>query len=112
MRGLERDYVGWWSSRCPHPAIRKAEPTIGKAINGGFDFLEAKCNRCNRVSLVPLRALKQTAGNAGLETGSRALLRAVQRWAPLQPPAAGSYLGLSLRPSGSGAVGRTRKAPV
>jgi hypothetical protein len=25
-----------------------------KAINGGFELLEAKCNRCDRVSLVPL----------------------------------------------------------
>jgi len=29
-----------------------------KAINGGYDLLEAKCNRCDRVSLVALRALK------------------------------------------------------
>lgn len=35
------------------------EQTIGKAINGGYDLLEAKCNRCDRVSLVPLRALRQ-----------------------------------------------------
>jgi hypothetical protein len=43
----------------PSPGDPQAEPTIGKAINGGFDLLEAKCNRCDRVSLVPLRALKQ-----------------------------------------------------
>jgi hypothetical protein len=43
----------------PSPGDPQAEPTIGKAINGGFDLLEARCNRCNRVSLVPLRALKQ-----------------------------------------------------
>jgi hypothetical protein len=36
----------------------QAEPTIAKAINGGYDLLEAKCNRCDRVSLVALRALK------------------------------------------------------
>jgi hypothetical protein len=42
----------------PSPGDPQAEPTIGKAINGGFDLLEAKCNRCDRISLVPLRALK------------------------------------------------------
>jgi hypothetical protein len=31
------------------------------AINGGYDLLEAKCSRCRRVSLVPLRALKRPA---------------------------------------------------
>src|SRR3979490_2294598 len=39
-------------------ARSQAEPTIAKAINGGYDLLEAKCNRCDRVSLVPLPALK------------------------------------------------------
>jgi hypothetical protein len=42
----------------PSPGEPQAEPTIGKAINGGYDLLEAKCNPCNRVSLVPLRSLK------------------------------------------------------
>jgi hypothetical protein len=44
----------------PSPGDPQAEPTIGKAINGGFDLLEAKCNRCDRVSLVPLRTLRQS----------------------------------------------------
>src|ERR1700754_2700663 len=43
----------------PAPGEVKAEPMIGKAINGGYDLLEAKCNKCDRVSLVPLRALRQ-----------------------------------------------------
>ena len=43
----------------PSPGDPQAEPTIGKAINGGYDLLEAKCNRCDRVSQVPLRALRQ-----------------------------------------------------
>jgi hypothetical protein len=43
----------------PAPGDARAEPTIGKAINGGYDLLEAKCNKCDRVSLVPLRALRQ-----------------------------------------------------
>jgi hypothetical protein len=42
----------------PSPGEPQAEPTIGKAINGGYDLLEAKCNRCDRVSLVALRSLK------------------------------------------------------
>jgi hypothetical protein len=42
----------------PSPGEPQAEPTIAKAINGGYDLLEAKCNRCDRVSLVPLRALR------------------------------------------------------
>ena len=45
----------------PSPGDPQAEPTIGKAINGGYDLLEAKCNRCSRVSLVALRGLKQPA---------------------------------------------------
>jgi hypothetical protein len=43
----------------PSPGAPQAEPTIGKAINGGCDLLVAKCNRCDRVSLVPLRSLQQ-----------------------------------------------------
>lgn len=43
----------------PSPGDPQAEPTIGKAINDGFDLLEAKCNRCAAVSLVPLRSVKQ-----------------------------------------------------
>ena len=43
----------------PSPGDPQAEPTIGKAVNGGFDLPEAKCNRCDRVSLVPLRALRR-----------------------------------------------------
>lgn len=34
-------------------------PSIGRAINGGYDFLEVRCNRCGRVSLVSLRAIGQ-----------------------------------------------------
>jgi hypothetical protein len=44
----------------PSPGDPRAEPTIAKAIHGGFDLLEAKCNRCDRVSLVPLRALRHS----------------------------------------------------
>lgn len=42
----------------PSPGDPQAERTIAKAINGGLDLLEAKCNRCDRVSLVRLRALR------------------------------------------------------
>src|SRR5260370_40247649 len=44
------------------PAEPQAAPTITKAINGGYDLLEAKCNRCDRVSLVALRSLKHPPG--------------------------------------------------
>jgi len=33
----------------PSPDDPQAEPTIAKAIKGGFDLLDAKCNRCDRV---------------------------------------------------------------
>jgi hypothetical protein len=57
MRSLECDHVGGR----PGDALAgepQTEQTIGKAINCGYDLLEAKCNRCDRVSLVPLRSLK------------------------------------------------------
>jgi hypothetical protein len=40
-----------WAGRpaMPSPGDPQAEPTIGKAINGGFDLIEAKCNRCDRI---------------------------------------------------------------
>jgi hypothetical protein len=44
----------------PAPGDVQAEPTIGKAINGGYDLLEAKCNRCRRVSIVPAVAAPAT----------------------------------------------------
>jgi hypothetical protein len=43
----------------PSPGDPQAEPTIGKAISGGFDLLDAMCNRCDWISLLPLRALRQ-----------------------------------------------------
>ena len=36
----------------------QAEPTIAKALNASFDLLEVKCNRCRRISLVALRAIR------------------------------------------------------
>jgi hypothetical protein len=44
----------------PSPGEPQANPTIGKAINGGYDQLEAQCKRCSRFSLVPLRALNRS----------------------------------------------------
>ena len=38
-----------------------ANPTIGKAINGGYDLLEAKCTGADGVSLVKLCALRRPA---------------------------------------------------
>jgi hypothetical protein len=43
----------------PSPGEPQANPTIGKALNAGYDLLQAKCNRCRRISLVPLRGLKR-----------------------------------------------------
>ena len=43
----------------PSPGDPQAEPTIGKAINAGYDLLEAKCNRCGRLSLVALRTISR-----------------------------------------------------
>jgi hypothetical protein len=98
IRADRLEYEAWnaimWAGApaMPSPGDPQAEPTIGKAIDGGYDLPEAKCNRCDRVSLAPLRAL--TAGDAGLEAGGRPLLRA------------GHYSGLTfwsdLRAAGSG----------
>jgi hypothetical protein len=45
----------------PSPGDPQAEPTIGKAINGGFDLLEAKCNRCDRVPTQAVRKIQSSA---------------------------------------------------
>jgi hypothetical protein len=84
----------------PSPSEPQAEPTIGKAINGGYDLLEAKCNRCDRVSLVTLRSLKR---HPGLEAGGGALLRAMQRSPAIQPPPAGAHRWPDLCAAGAGA---------
>jgi hypothetical protein len=44
------------------PGEPQANPTIRKALNAGYDLLEAKCNRCRRISVVPLRGLKRALG--------------------------------------------------
>lgn len=76
----------------PSPGDPQAEPTIGKAINGGYDLLEAKCNRCDRVSLVPLRALRQPAETPiwKLEAGSWKPRSIASRAATARPTVAGS----------------------
>jgi hypothetical protein len=43
----------------PSPGEPQANPTIGMALNADYDLLEVKCNACQRVSLVPLRAVKR-----------------------------------------------------
>jgi hypothetical protein len=60
MRSLERDHVGRWPAM-PSPGEAQANPTIAKALNASYDLLEVKCNRCRRVSLVSLRAIKRPA---------------------------------------------------
>lgn len=48
-----------WANGPAQPARdeQRANPTIGMAINCGYDLLEAQCNRCERVSIVPLRMI-------------------------------------------------------
>lgn len=52
-----------WAAGEMRPVIDEtnANPTIGKAINGGYDFLEAKCNPCRRMPLVAQRKLRRPA---------------------------------------------------
>ncbi|MCP3402109.1 MULTISPECIES: hypothetical protein [unclassified Bradyrhizobium] len=45
----------------PSPGEPQANPTIGKALNAGYDPVEAKCNRCRRISLVPIRTIRRPA---------------------------------------------------
>jgi hypothetical protein len=41
----------------PSAGETRANPSVGMALNAGYDFLEVKCNACQRVSLVALRAV-------------------------------------------------------
>lgn len=52
-----------WATGEMRPVIddRQANPTVGKAINGGYDLLEAKCKRCRHLSLVSLRDIRRPA---------------------------------------------------
>jgi hypothetical protein len=94
----------------PSPGDPQAEPTIAKAINGGFDLLEARYNRCDRVSLVPLRALRQPPDTPVWKLAAAAVLRTVQH-RPLQPPAARIFSGcLCQAGSGAWANGRPKTA--
>src|SRR5258707_4985786 len=54
----------------PSPGEPQAEPTIAKAINGGYDLLEAKGKRCDPGSLVPLPALRHPPGTPGWKLGA------------------------------------------
>jgi hypothetical protein len=53
----------------PSPGDPQAEPTIGKAINGGFDLLEAKCNLVAYRSSIQAR-LRERAVRCSLRTVS------------------------------------------
>jgi hypothetical protein len=47
----------WAGGRAmPSPGEQQANPTIGMALNCGYDLLEVRCNGCQRISLVALRA--------------------------------------------------------
>ena len=43
----------------PSPGETQADPTIGMALNCDYDLLEVRCNRCERISLVALRAIER-----------------------------------------------------
>jgi hypothetical protein len=45
----------------PSPGEPQANPTNRQALNAGYDLVEAKCNRCRRISLVALRSIKRPA---------------------------------------------------
>lgn len=42
---------------CGGPA--QPSPTIGRALNAGYDFLEVQCKRCDRRSLVDLKQVRR-----------------------------------------------------
>src|SRR4051794_25129696 len=46
----------------PSPGDPQAEPTIGKAVNGGVDLLQAKGNRGDRGFPLPLRTPRAPPG--------------------------------------------------
>jgi hypothetical protein len=51
---------------CGGPA--DPSPTIGTALNAGYDFLEVRCNRCGRLSKADLKKVRR-----GLDTPLHAL---------------------------------------
>ena len=59
----------------PSAGETQANPSVGMALNAGYDFLEVKCDACQRVSLVALRGCA-TAEDADLEARGLAALRA------------------------------------
>ncbi len=84
----------------------------GRAINCGFDLLEAKCSCCDRLSLVPLRALKQPAGTRSGTGGSALTKRAGKPIVAKERPRGENAVDLmeALRKSVGGA-GSEAKAP-
>jgi hypothetical protein len=88
----------------PSPGEPQAEPTIAKAINGGYDLLEAKCNRCKRVSLVALRALKHPPDTPVWKLEAALYCEPCQRRAELQSTAASAYPRANLRAARSRAA--------
>jgi hypothetical protein len=84
---------------CPRPVIPQADPTIAKAINGGYDLLDAA--RPYLAGAAPRPEV--AAGDTSLEAGGGALLRTVQHRPALQPQAARAYSPDDLCQAGSGA---------
>jgi hypothetical protein len=79
-----------WAAGEGRPVIdeQQANPTIGKAINGGYDLLETKCNRCRRVSLVQWRALKRPADTPILKLEAALFCEPCSDNRPRAPPPA------------------------
>ena len=74
--------IMWDVGQMPSPGVPQAEPMIGKAINGGFDLLEAQPMRPGfHIAAASVKA----AGAASLEAGSLAVPRVLQRRPALQP---------------------------
>ena len=90
-----------WSDGGP----AQPSPTIGQAINGGFlGLLEAKCNRCDRVSLVALRALKHRPDTPVWKLEAALYCEPCSEGPALQPPATRAYSRANLRKARAGAI--------
>ena len=90
-----------WSDGGP----AQPSPTIGQAINGGFPgLLEAKCNRCDRVSLVALRALKHRLDTPVWKLKAALYCEPCSGGPALQPPATRAYSRANLRKARAGAI--------
>jgi hypothetical protein len=75
----------------PSPGEPQAEPTIGKAINGGYDPAGGQVQPVRPGFADPAAVSEAPTGDPGLEAGGGALLRALQRRAALRPTSARTH---------------------